>query len=384
MPAKIKLVPTKMPVFEGIKFSDNDRKFHSWLTTFWPKEAQNLKAIEKDGKAYQAKFKSDMSQYHRLWKGYMRNAVYGQLLVEEVRQRLKRIAILDKYIGANTKDQQAKLYGDLTNIVSKEFDISVTIKKFDYNQLQRRINRMTEVVSKREGNLKNLVQRRDAEIKKRIVDLVNSENEGGSSISEAAITVKPHKSDGNNTPVVIKLRSTKMPVFEGVKFSDDDRKFHSWLTTFWPDEAHDLKDLEKKAKEYQTKLNHFKDRFARHWKTYKHSAIYGQYLVEEVKLRHKKLAVLDKYADAKTKEQKANFLVALTDATSNEFDFFVTSKKSRYGYLRERIDNMRTELAGREKEVKALVDHKDEVLRKRVAELIKQEKDNRKKEAEKK
>ncbi|MBW8016312.1 MAG: hypothetical protein FVQ82_09010 [Planctomycetes bacterium] len=379
-PVVIKLIPTKMPVFEGKVFTDDDKKFHSWLTTFWPENAKKLKALEKKAKAYQTKFHNEKRSDRRLWKGYKLNAINGQFLVEEVKLRLIRIEILDKYMAAKTKQQKTKLHGDLTNIVSKEFDITVTIKKYNYHKLRRKISRMRNDLARRERDVKKLVQRKDLEIKKRIKNLINGENEGGSPVSGIVIAAKPDKAvNSNNKPVVIKLKKTTMPAYKDKPFTDDDKKFHSWLTTFWPDLAQDLKDVEKNAKAYRTKFNHFRNRFVRLWKGYRHDPINGQYLVEEVMLRHIRIEILDKYTAAKTKEQKAKLLGDLTDIVSKEFDIGVTIKKHKYNRLRKRIDNLTNNLAKREGEVKELVQHKNKEIKKRVQELIKAEEAQKKK-----
>ena len=239
---------------------------------------------------------------------------------------------------------------------------------------------MRNELARREREVKKLVQRKDLEIKKRIKDMINGENEGGSPVSGIVIAAKPDKAvNSKNKPVVIKLIPTTMPNYNDKPFTDDDRKFHSWLTTFWPDEAHDLKDLEKNANAYRTELNRFKGRFVRLWKGYRHDPINGQYLVEEVKLRRIRVEILDKYTAAKTKKQKAKLLGDLTDIVSKEFDIAVTIKKHKYNQLRKRIDDLTNNLAKREGEVKELVHHKNEEIKKRVEELIKAEKEKRKK-----
>ena len=178
-PAVKKPLPAKKPSGRHTFGKDSkpfsDEQFIAYLKGFFPIEAENLKTFEKQPKAYQTKIKALRVSYRRLIKAYRYDPEYGKLLVTEVKLRIKRNGILDKLKAAKTKQDKTKLRAELSNTVSKEFDIAVKVKRFKYEQLRARIKKMEKHLATREEEVKKLVTRKDAEIKLRIEELIKGE-----------------------------------------------------------------------------------------------------------------------------------------------------------------------------------------------------------------
>ena len=178
-PAVKKTQPPKRPsgrhTFGKESKPFSDEQVIAYLKECFPVEAENLKVLEKEPNAYEVKLKSLRSAYRRLIKAYRFDPEYGKVIVTEVKLRIKRNGILDKLKAAKTKQDKTKLRADLSNTVSKEFDIAVKVKRFKYEQLRARIKRMEKHLATREEEVKKLVTRKDDEIKRRIEELIKGE-----------------------------------------------------------------------------------------------------------------------------------------------------------------------------------------------------------------
>jgi len=354
----------KLPVFKNakdIKFDVDDQKFFVWLNEFFPDEAASLKDVEKTPKEYQAKFGSIKSSDRRLWKGYKENKKLGKALVVEVKLRRRRNEVLDNLKATTDKKAKDKLRVKLTKLVSNEFDSAVEIKRIRYESFSRRIKWMSKELAKRHNEFKKLVEHKDAEISKRVEDLVKGSD-------------KSYWTYPKNTGVAsINNPDLKLKESEGVKLTEDDHKFYAWLYRFYPNFAQDIKDLENNPEEYYKKFREEKYRNNRLWRGYKINHEYGKTLVEEVKLRIERYDILKKLEAAKSKDQKAKLSNDLTRIVTKEFDIAVKIKKLKYEGLRRKINRKEKELPNRENEVKKLVANKGQEVKKRVEDLIKGE-----------
>lgn len=167
----------KLPEFKGsdIQFTEDEQKFFVYLNKYFPEEASGLEPFESNPKTYQKRFREKKSQFRRLWKGYKHNHKYGELLVQEVKLRRKRMAKLNELKAAEKKAVKQKLRAELKDIVSKEFDIAVKIKEIKYNWLRLRIKRLEKELDRRQEEVKKLLNQKDSEVKKRVEELVNGE-----------------------------------------------------------------------------------------------------------------------------------------------------------------------------------------------------------------
>lgn len=356
----------KLPAFknsEGIKFDQDDQKFFVWLNEFYPEDAAILKDFENNPTKYHEKFVNTKSSWRRLWNGYKENKDLGKALVVEVRLRRERNRILGMYnarVVKSTSDKEYKAIKlkELTKVVSKEFDIAMQIKRIRYQSISTRINHMKKGLTRRQEEVKQLIEHKDAEVKKRVDELLKgSENIDWRYPKNKGIAPKSNP-------------SIKLPVLKDIKFTEDDQKFFVWLNKFFPNYAQDIKDQEKKPQEYRGEFNKNKSMFRRLWRGYKFNKQYGKTLVEEVKLRVQRLNILEKLKAAKDQKQKAKFRNDLGKIVSKEFDVAVKVKKQKYEGLKRIIARKEKELAKRENEVKKLVANKAREVKKRVEDLI--------------
>ena len=357
----------KLPVFKNVKFTDDDQKFYVWLNEFYPVNAGTLRSHQKDAKVFKERFYDSKSRWRRLWKGYKENKKLGLALIVEVRLRNERNELLVKFkarIVKSTTDKEYKdrIRGELTKVVAKEFDNAMAIKRIKYEGLTKRIPRMTNYLASSEKKIHQLVEHKDAEVKKRVESLLKDGK------------VDPNRKHPKNKGVASKKNAgIKLPVINEHKFNDDDQKFYVYLYEFFPNQAQDLKDLEKNPKEFINEFSSNKHMFSRLWMGYKHNHQYGKTLVEEVKLRVKRLDILEALQSAKNEKQKVKLRNDLNKIVPKEFDVAVKVKKLRYEGLKKKIKRMEKELARRENEVKKLVKDKGQQVKKRVDDLIKGE-----------
>lgn len=352
----------KLPVFKNaknIKFDDDDQKFFAWLNEYFPEEAATLIDNKNVPSAYNTKFRAMKSRFRRLWKGYKESEKLGKALVVEVKHRFERNDVLDEYKASTDKKTKERLYNDLFKVVSKEFDIAMEIKRIKYEELRPRILRMKDYLTKRESEVKKLIEHKNAEVKKRVEALLKEGKVDPYWIYPKNKGIAPQKEP-----------SIKPAVFKDVKFTEDDQKFFVWLNEFFPNYAQDIKDLAKNPKEYVEKFNKNKSMFRRLWRGYKYNHRYGKILVDEVKLRVERFGVLTKLQTAKGDEQKAKLRNDLNKIVSEEFEVAVKLKKHRYEGLKRKIKRMERDLAKREEEVKKLVENKTAEVKKRVKDLI--------------
>jgi len=351
----------KLPVFKDakdIKFDEDDQKFFVWLNKYFPEEVAMVKVLEHKPKEFEVKFRATKSRFRRLWKGYKECNKLGEAYVVEVKLRWERNGVMEKYKAAEDTKNKESLHKELEKVVSKEFDIAMEIKRIRYEGLRARIEKMKNYLVKRDEEIKQLIAHKDAEIKKRIEELLK---EG---------KVDPNWRYPKNKGIAsMKGPSVKLPVLKDVKFTEEDQKFFAWLSEFFPDYAQDLKDLEKKPKEFVGEFNQNKEMFRRLWRGYKYNRQYGVILVDEVKLRVERFAVLNKLKTA-NENQKAKLQNELNKIVPKEFEVAVRIKKNWYNGLMRKIKAKEKELAKRENEVKKLVENKAEEVKKRVKDLI--------------
>jgi hypothetical protein len=354
----------KLPDFKNAKditFDEDDQKFFVWLNEYFPDKAAGLKDFEKNPKEYQVKFDVIKDSDQRLWKGYKVNKKLGKALVVEVKLRRRRNEVLDNLKATTDKKAKDKLRVELTKVVSNEFDSAVEIKRIRYQHFSARINRMKKGLTNRQEEVKQLVEHKDAEIKKRVDELKK-----GTEKTPWTYPKNKGVSPVHNTE--LRLKESK-----DVKFTEDDHKFFIWLYEFFPDYAKDIRDLEKSPNEYNKKFREYRHIFRRLWRVYKLNKEYGKRLVEEVKLKAQRLDILKKLETTKDQKQKAKLQNNLTMIVTKEFDIAVKVKKHRYQGLKRKINRKEKELPSREDEVKKLVANKDQEVKKRVDDLIKGE-----------
>ncbi|MCF7956792.1 MAG: hypothetical protein K9M75_13395, partial [Phycisphaerae bacterium] len=253
----------KLPVFKDVEFTDDDQKFYVWLNEFFPYEVATLKGLEKDPKEYQTKFSTTKISCRRLWKGYKENEKLGEALVVEVKLRDQRNEVLNKLKAATDKKAKDGLRVDLTKIVSKEFDSAMAIKRIKYEDFRPRIQSMKNYLAKREGEIKQLIEHKDAEVTKRVDELLKG--------SDKSYWTYPK----NKGVASINNPDLKLKESGSIKLTEDDHKFYAWLYRFFPNFAQDIKDLENNPEEYYKELKKDKYVFNRLWRGYKINHEYG-------------------------------------------------------------------------------------------------------------
>ena len=163
----------KLPAFENVVFSVDDKRFFVWLNEFYPEEVLLLMDFEKDAEAFHSNFKHQKSRWRRLYGAYKRCPRYGKALVAERDLRLKRMAVLDKL--KNAKTDKKSLQAELNKIVSKEFDVAVSIKRIMYEVLRKKIKRLEKELNRRELEVKKLIEHKEDEVNKRVEDLIKGD-----------------------------------------------------------------------------------------------------------------------------------------------------------------------------------------------------------------
>jgi len=166
----------KLPEFKDkaktVKYSQDEQAFYVWLNKFWPEEVLILKSLEKDPEEFSGKLGAQRRRFVRLWKGYKENRRLGTALVAEVKLRYKRSDLVDKTKAAKTPQEKNTLSAELNKLVSQEFDAQVKIKRIRYELIRKKIRKMAKELSKREAEVKKMVDNKDAEVKQRVNDLL--------------------------------------------------------------------------------------------------------------------------------------------------------------------------------------------------------------------
>ncbi len=165
----------KMPVFKGVKFTEDDKNFSLWLNETYPTEAESLKEVEKNAKEYQARLKLKKVKWRRMYGAYKKNPRHGKALIVQRELRLKRTAIVNKLKAAKENKSKVKLRDELNKIVSSEFDIAVQVKKIMYEGLRAAIKRMEKRLAQREREVIKLIEHKDDEVKNRVEELIKGE-----------------------------------------------------------------------------------------------------------------------------------------------------------------------------------------------------------------
>ena len=152
----------------------SEKEFIEWLNEYYPKDAEKLESLNNKPGLYCNHFKLLRKKYGEIMDIQKRNPEFAKARMEDLKLLQVRDGILLKIQKTRDQKQKDSLTKQLSEVVSKRFDLTVKIKKFRYEELRARIEQLSKVLAEREEEVKKLQERKDVEIKNRVQELIKN------------------------------------------------------------------------------------------------------------------------------------------------------------------------------------------------------------------
>jgi len=128
-------------------------EFVEWLKKEYPKENEELAALNANEEAYRTKYDLLRNKYNRIFEEERRNPELAQVLKEDLELQKRRDHILAQLREAKKDQDKERLQGELEEVVGQRFDLIVRRKQIAYEQLLKRIEDLKKQLGESRGDI---------------------------------------------------------------------------------------------------------------------------------------------------------------------------------------------------------------------------------------
>ena len=142
-------------------------EYLQWLKSNYPDEAKELAVLkEQDPQLYARKLALSFKTYGKIAEIARENPELAEVLKEDLELRKQTDKLLGRIKAATDEEKKQQLVKELEGITSARFDLIVKRTQIQYEQLNKRLERLTEEVKE---NAAKVEKWRDPEFKKQSV-----------------------------------------------------------------------------------------------------------------------------------------------------------------------------------------------------------------------
>jgi hypothetical protein len=146
--------------------------FIAWLEKNYPEQAEALKPLqESQPEGYMTKTMELMRKYGPIIQAEKDNPKLAQVMKEDLELQKQRDALLKDIRSAKGAEKE-KLIAELKDNVARRFDVIMTKKQLQYDDLKKRLEELKKEVKSREGELEKLKTTKDAAVSEHLKELV--------------------------------------------------------------------------------------------------------------------------------------------------------------------------------------------------------------------
>jgi len=157
--------------WERMEKMHND--FIAWLEKNYPDQAESLKSLqEKKPEEYMPRAMELMHRYEPIMRAEKDNPKLAQVLKDDLELQKQRDALLRQIHSATGKERE-KLVAQLKENVSRRFDVIMSKKQLQYDDLKKRLEDLKKEVKTREGELEKLKTTKDKAVTEHLNELVS-------------------------------------------------------------------------------------------------------------------------------------------------------------------------------------------------------------------
>ncbi len=147
--------------------------FIAWLEKNYPDQAESLKSLqEKKPEEYMPRAMELMHRYEPIMRAEKDNPKLAQVLKDDLELQKQRDALL-RQIHSATGKERGKLIAELKDNVSRRFDVIMSKKQLQYDDLKKRLEDLKKEVKTREGELEKLKTTKDKAVTEHLNELVS-------------------------------------------------------------------------------------------------------------------------------------------------------------------------------------------------------------------
>jgi signal transduction histidine kinase len=147
--------------------------FIAWLEKNYPEQAEALKPLrEKEPEEYTAKAMDLMRKYEPIMRAEKNNPKLAQAMKDDLELQKQRDTLLREIHSAKDKERE-KLIAELKDNVARRFDVIMTKKQLQYDDLKKRLEELQKEVKMREGELDKLKTTKDKAVAEHLNELIS-------------------------------------------------------------------------------------------------------------------------------------------------------------------------------------------------------------------
>ncbi len=147
-------------------------EFIDWLKENYPEVEKDLSQYSEKPEEYFKRFSAVKKKYEHVMTTQKRNPELAEVMKEEIELTDYRDTLLKEFRRSDKKKRQ-QLTEQLTEVVSRRFDLIVRKKQLQFEELRRRLARLQKELETREEELGNLIESKDEATKSRVKSLLN-------------------------------------------------------------------------------------------------------------------------------------------------------------------------------------------------------------------
>ncbi len=145
----------------------------SWLEKNEPAKAKELAALKtSDPPAYRRRMMFEVRTYRQILEAEQSNPALGEVLKQDITLRQKRNELLEKIKGTTNEKQKASLTKQLEEVIGQRFDLIVQKKQLKYEELQKRLEDLQQIVNKSQAELETLKSKKAEQTEKHLEELL--------------------------------------------------------------------------------------------------------------------------------------------------------------------------------------------------------------------
>jgi hypothetical protein len=161
----------------GDRWRERMEKMHNdfiaWLEKNYPEQAEAIKPLrEKQPEEYMARTMELMRKYEPIMRAEKNNPKLARAMKDDLELQKQRDALLKEIRTAEGKEKE-KLIADLKDNVARRFDVIMTKKQLQYDDLKKRLEGLQKEVKTRESELEKLKTTKDKAVSEHLNELVS-------------------------------------------------------------------------------------------------------------------------------------------------------------------------------------------------------------------
>jgi hypothetical protein len=156
------------------RMEQRHEEYMKWLEKNYPEEAIKLsQARSKNPELYFQQLSASIEQNGKLFRADKDNPAMAKLIRDDIELKAQINKTLEQLKTATDENKKKAIKDELQTLVAKRFDLILAQKQLRYQDLNKRLENLKEEIKKQESELDKLKDKKDAEVKKRIEELLN-------------------------------------------------------------------------------------------------------------------------------------------------------------------------------------------------------------------